>query len=196
MRRNSIRLRLLVFALAAVLIGLSVSGVGLVALFGRHVERRVGAELDSYLTQIAGNLRLDDADTLFVSRLPGDPRFSRILGGLYWQVKDEQTGALLRSRSLWDSALDLPADEPSPGQIHEHRADGPGGQHLLMHEQRVILEHNGVDRPVRIAAAVNMADVDALKAGFARDLVPGLGLLGIVMLAGLWFQVSAGLRPV
>ena len=44
MKVRSIRFRLLAFALAAVFLGLTVSGLGLVALFGRHVERRVGTE--------------------------------------------------------------------------------------------------------------------------------------------------------
>ncbi|MCB1550092.1 MAG: sensor histidine kinase, partial [Hyphomicrobiaceae bacterium] len=156
MKVRSIRFRLLAFALAAVLLGLTVSGLGLVALFGRHVERRVGTELDSYLTQLAGNLRIDADNALYIAREPGDPRFSRILGGLYWQVEDEAHGRLLRSRSLWDTALALPKDVPEPGNVHEHRFAGPGGQSLLVHEQRVILEHAGVDRPARLAAAIDM----------------------------------------
>ena len=65
-----------------------------------------------------------------VTRPPADPRFADPLSGLYWQVGDDR-GDLLRSRSLWDTTLALPVDEPAPGEVHRHEVHGPGGAACL-----------------------------------------------------------------
>lgn len=98
--RYSIRLRLLLFALAGIFVTLSLSGAGLVTLFGRHVERRIGQELDTFAAQLTGNLRIGADASLSLAREPEDARFASPLSGLYWQVRDEKTGRLLRSVSL------------------------------------------------------------------------------------------------
>ena len=43
---QSIRVRLLLFAAIGTIVAVAIASVGLVALFGRHVERRVEQELD------------------------------------------------------------------------------------------------------------------------------------------------------
>ena len=48
-----------------------------------------------------------------------------------------------------------------------------------------MLDTSSGERPVRISVAVNEAETEALKAGFGRDLLPGLALLaGLLLLAG------------
>ena len=49
---------------------------------------------------------------------------------------------------------------------------------------------------LRLSVAVDRRELDALEAGFARDLAPALALLGVVLLAGFAVQIGAGLRPV
>src|SRR5690606_12628119 len=49
--------------------------------------------------------------------------------------------------------------------------------------------------PIRISVAETQDDARRLQGEFARDLVPGLAILGLVLIAGAWIQVSAGLRP-
>ncbi len=195
MTLRSLRLRLFLFAFAGITATLIVAGIGLTSLFERHVERRIGQELDTHIAQLAGSLRLDKTGALGLARFPADPRFDKVYGGLYWQVTNETTGALLRSRSLWDSDLALPADQPPVGQVHIHSTAGPDGKPLIVHERRIILDAGSAEVPVRIAVAINHDVVDSLRASFARDLLPGLSLLGALLLAGLWVQVSAGLAP-
>lgn len=192
---QSIRLRLLLLALAGIAIALAVAAAGLTTLFGRHVERRIGHELDAQIGQLAGNLRIAPDGTMSIAREPGDPRFTRPMSGLYWQVLDEADGALRRSRSLWDSSLALPQDPLRAGAVHEHSVTGPDGETLILHEMRVVIAGPGGDRPVRISVAMNRSELDPLMSGFARDLLPGLAILGAVLLAGAWLQVGAGLRP-
>jgi hypothetical protein len=59
MIRRSLRLRLLLAATGAISLALAIAGAGLVVLFERHVERRVGAELDTYLSQITARVAFD-----------------------------------------------------------------------------------------------------------------------------------------
>lgn len=195
MTLRSLRLRLFLFAFAGITATLIVAGIGLTSLFERHVERRIGQELDTHIAQLAGSIRVDKSGALSLARFPADPRFEKVYGGLYWQIRNEKTGALLRSRSLWDTDLSLPTDRPPVGQVHIHTVSGPEGKPLIVHERRIILDAGASEVPVRIAVAINHNVVDTLRAGFARDLLPGLSLLGVLLLAGLWFQVSAGLAP-
>ena len=83
------------------------AGLGLVALFDRHVERRVNVELHTFVTQIAGAIDFQPDGQPALSRALADPRFERPYGGLYWQIEtDDHTK--VRSRSLWDFVLTLP----------------------------------------------------------------------------------------
>jgi hypothetical protein len=106
---RSLRLRLFAFAAIVVAAALLVTGFSLSALFSRHVERRVGQELDTHINQLIGGLRID-AQGLSLVREPVDPRFQAVFGGLYWQVNDITAKTVLRSRSLWDTYLEVPGD--------------------------------------------------------------------------------------
>lgn len=195
-RTRSIRLRLLAFAFIGTLVALGIAGAGLVALFDRHLERRLGQELDTHIAQIGGNLRITPEGALTIANEPADPRFNRVFSGLYWQVLDEERGTLLRSVSLWDSALDLLDDELPPGQTHIHDIAGPDRAELLLHETRFrIADDAGASRTVRVSVAISRAEAQDLTTGFARDILPALGLLGIALLVGAWIQVGAGLAP-
>ena len=125
---------------------------------------------------------------------PADPRFSEPLSGLYWQIADDR-GQTLRSRSLWDSSLLLPKDEPAAGEVHRHEAIGPANGRVLIAERRVRLDINGRETPVTVAVAIDAAHVAAATTAFATDLATALGLLGIVLAAATAIQVGLGLRP-
>ncbi len=193
MTRGSLRLRLLIAGAISVIAALALSGFALSYLFERHVERRVVAELAMQLDQIIAGLERRPDGRLVVARQPADPRFGLPLSGLYWQI---ETGAgLLRSRSLWDTELALPADTLAGGQVHDHRIPGPGQTTLLVVERRVQLPNRLGAEAVRAAVALDSADIVAARRAFARDLVPYLGLLAALLIAAGWAQVVVGLRP-
>jgi len=192
---HSIRIRLLLFSLIGTALAVAIAGVGLVALFGRHVERRIEQELDGYINTLVGNLRVGADGRLTLVKEPVETRFLRPLGGLYWQVLDESSGAVLRSVSLWDSQLALPDDVLPAGGTHTHRTKAPDQRDVILHERRVLLKGPSGQRAVRVSVAVDESDTEALKAGFGRDLVPGLALLGALLLLTGWLQVGAGLTP-
>jgi len=190
---GSIRFRLFLFALVGIGLALALAAYALTGLFGRYLDRRLVQELDSYIGQLAGNLRVDQpGDKLRLALEPADPRFQDLYSGLYWQVRDETRNMSLRSRSLWDAELSLAEGALSPGQTLTGNVEAPEGGTLKLRETRIILSG---DRPVRISVGINRAESQELVSGFAWDLTPGLGLLGLVLLVGAWIQSGIGLRP-
>ncbi len=193
MMAGSLRVRLALGGMAAVIVALAIAGVGLNLLFERHIRRGLVEDLDVYLRQLASGVNVADNDVLEVNRPPADPRFADPLSGLYWQAGDD-AGQLLRSRSLWDSVLPLPIDDPAPGTLHRHELQGPAGTKLLVVERRVQLTA-GKARHIRLAVAADMARVTAAQRAFAADLAFALTVLAAVLGAAAWVQISLGLRP-
>jgi signal transduction histidine kinase len=195
MHIHSLRFRLLLFSAVVLLTVLAVAGFGLIRLFHGHLERRAGQELDTHISQIVGGLRFAPDGELTLSRTPADPRFQRPFGGLYWQIVDETSGETLRSRSLWDSELSLPADRLQPGAIHEHVTEGPEKSELLVHERLVLIPFKSADHLLRVSVAVDQRELDELSASFGQETLVALAVLGMVLLAGFAFQIYEGLRP-
>lgn len=194
MRWRSLRLRLVASGVVAILIALSVAGGSLSLLFERHITRTIGDDLDVYLKQLIAVIDTDAQGKLVVNQLPADPRFADPLSGLYWQVSDD--GAqLLRSRSLWDTALALPQDEPSSGELHRHVISGPANARLLVSERLVLLTIDNRRVPVRVVVAADLSRVSVATSQFAMDLALALGLLGLVLVVATAVQVGLGLRP-
>ena len=192
---RSLRLRLLAMALLSIAGALVISGVGLVFLFQRHVEKRIDSELETDVRQIAGSIVFGPTGAFTLSRPLADPRFEQPLSGLYWQVADEASGQALRSRSLWDARLALPPDELNPSSVHRHLLPGPGHATLIVRERAVTFTTGGETRTLRIAVAIDSADVGAASRAFAGELAPSLALLGLALLFAAWLQVRVGLRP-
>jgi signal transduction histidine kinase len=191
----SIRRRLAGFAVIVVVGAMLLTGVGLTKLFQRHIERRVGQELDAHLEQIVGGLRFEQDGSVKLSRPLSDPRFGKVFGGLYYQVTSEAGAVILKSRSLWDMELDLPDDEMKPGEVHIHHRAGPNQSQLLLHEGRVVFTRDGGDQTLLVIVGIDKAEILALRAGFSNDLIPALGFLALVLLAGFALQISLGIRP-
>ncbi len=195
MRNRSLRLRLFAAAAISVAAALIVAGLGLVLLFERHVSRRVDAELETYLRQLAGNVSFAADGTVTLVRQPADPRFNTPLSGLYWEIRDETDRAILRSRSLWDQVLDLPADEIDARSIHRHVLPGPAGSTLVVRERQVNYTPDTRSRDLRIAVGVDDGEVVGATRAFAGELAISLALLGTVLLAAAWAQIHFGLKP-
>ncbi len=193
MRRGSLRLRLLLAGAISILAAVTLSAVGLTVLFKRHVERRVEAELVVYLDQIVAGLDRGVSGVPVMSRLPVDPRFMEPLSGLYWQVQLGET--TLRSRSLWDGRLALPADELADGAVHRHRIAGPNGAQLIAIERSVMLPERLGGGAIRAAVALDAADVAVATRAFAVDLLPYLILIAALLIAAGYAQIAIGLRP-
>ncbi len=195
MTRRSLRFRLLVAAVVSVTAALLIAGMSLVIMFEHHVERRIDSELETYLNQITASVEVTSNGRITFSQDLADPRFSQPLSGLYWQVQDEARPTLLRSRSLWDDAIELPKDELTLGIVHEHTLPGPAGQTLVVRERQLIFQPDSEERRVRIAVAVAKASLIEARNAFATDMLPYLSTMAAVLLVAAWIQVQIGLAP-
>lgn len=189
----SLRLRLALAGALAILFALGLAALGLAQLFGAHVERRAVAEMSVQLDQVIAGLERGPDGQLELARPPADPRFAVPYGGLYWQI--EEAGRLGRSRSLWDAALDLPADTLGDGAVHVHRLTGPEGSDLLVLERSVAMPARLGGGAVRAAVAMEASELLAARRAFMADLAPYLVLLALALSVAGWVQLSVGLRP-
>lgn len=192
-RSGSLRFRLLAASAVSIAAALTVAGFVFVRLFEAHSERRIVDELRVNLDQIVARIERDPEGRLILASPLADPRFGQFQSGLYWQVvAPDQT---LRSRSLWDQTIALPADPLTDGGIHQHRIAGPGVGELLVLERAIELPERLGGQTVRAAVAVDARDLAAATRAFARDLLPYLLFLGVLLTMAAAAQVFVGLRP-
>lgn len=190
----SLRARLLVSAALFLTAALLVAAFLLTLLFERHVTYWIDRQLESHLEQLITSIDRTPEGAIAVTGKPADSRFQTPQSGLYWQVVFDD-GTVQRSRSLWDFVLELPEDPGIDSQIHQHSAQGPGGQTLYLIQKTVELPQR-LGRPKgRFAVALDKAEVDAAVWRFAGALAPFLLLLGLLLVAASWLQVGLGLKP-
>ncbi|MDB5529474.1 MAG: sensor histidine kinase [Devosia sp.] len=177
--------------LAALWIGLALllAAIGIGYLFVRTVEQNVRMELSAGISRIAAVIDTDAA-TLALSQSPGDPRYDIPLSGYYWQIDPIQSGASLRSASLWDAVL---APRIGPGENQQFaRLAGPNGQTLSALTRQIDLP-GGVSYLVTVAADRGVIDQSIKQFGMA--LLVGLALLGASLMGAAYLQVRLGLAP-
>ena len=123
--------------------------------------------------------------------LPGAPQRALLADA----AEHRSRGAVLRSRSLWDATLHLPADPPADrggAPAHDPRSwrclaaggrapDRPAGEPRR--------------RDVRAAVALDRAEIHAAGRPSPPIWSPSLALLAAVLIAAAWVQVGVGLRP-
>lgn len=195
LRPGSLRLRLLLGAGAFIIVAVAAATLGLTLLFQRHVESWVDAELNADLSELIAGIDRGTDGNVGLAEPPGDTRFEQPLSGRYWQLAFEPGGPVLRSRSLWDYEIKLPAETGVDDTLHHHRVAGPGGQTLYLVERRVALPARLGSKTVLAAVAVDDKEVRAAVWRFASVLAPSLLLLGALLAAASLVQVAFGLRP-
>lgn len=188
----SLRLRLALIGGCAVVVAVGAAGFALSLLFGEHVERRAAAEMQVQLDQVIAGLARSP-DGLAINTPPADPRFSLPYGGFYWQI--DAGGRTLRSRSLWDEALDLPEGPAAGEDARLHELAGPAGADLLALERVVRLPAKLGGGKARAAIAMDRAELSAARDAFVIDLAPYLVALALALVAAQLAQVTYGLRP-
>jgi len=195
--RNSLRMRLLVGTLIWIAISILVAGWGLGQLFHQHVETQFDTELKNNLDQLTAQLILDEQNQAQVRLHPSDPRLNKPLSGLYWQIDriaaagEHPVKAVLRSRSLWDETLAVPADVPADGEIHQHRIEGPQGVALRVVERTVTIDTHSL----RLMVAANESLMTKPIAEFKGHLWMALVILGVGLSFAALMLVVVGLAP-
>jgi signal transduction histidine kinase len=187
---RSLRWRLLLAAAGAILLALALAWMFMTLLFERHLERRLEVEMTRDALGLVADLAFDAQGRLLLERQPSDARMDKPAGGYYWQVSSP--AGVLRSRSLWDSALPVPSQVPADGWRLQRR-DGPFAQPAMVLERTLLIDS---DRPaVVVQLAQDTAALSTARGEFGRELAVFLLVLWGVLTAAAWLQVSVGLRP-
>ncbi len=195
--RGSLRVRLLLGTLVWIAVSLLLAGWGLGKLFQHHVEAQFHAELQTHLDQLTAQLVLDGQGRLTLALPLSDPRLNKPFSGLYWQIDrlaakgDSSVPAVLRSRSLWDQTLNVPADALVTGEIHQHRIDGPHGKVSGVVERSVTVD----GQALRLIVAGDESLMIEPVARFKGQLWLSLGILGAGLAIAAQLQVLVGLAP-
>ena len=199
---RSLRWQLLVVTWAAVVLALLLAALLLAGLFRQHATAQFDQQLQLYLDELT--VRFDPAapNGPSVQGDLSDPRWRTPYSGLYWQIERIGPGpasasTLLRSRSLWDSALQPATPAPTDGALHRQTISGPADQTLLALERSVYLSP-AVGQPTevwRLLVASQSTALEHAVQGFARQMGLFLLILGLALLAVAWAQATLGLRP-
>ena len=220
-RPRSLRWRLLVATLVVQAVALLLSGAVLAELFREEAMRQFQATLAAQLDQLTARFEVDaqGRPQIDAARL-SDPRWSRPYSGLYWQIDAVGDRGLergvLRSRSLWDTALDpgkgrsgdratlaggnvlqAPGDAIADGALHVHAMAGPGGARLLAVERTVrpAAAASAGGGAWRLLVAADLGEADAATRRFGRVLAVSLLVLFVLLAAAAVAQVAVGLAP-
>lgn len=185
----SLTLRLVGAGLIWMLVLLSTGGIVLTTAFRESVLQEFGQRLDALLRGMIAVTDIGPDGNLVITRPLGDPRFEQIFSGWYWQVA-EPSGRLIRSRSLWDSALPVHDDGT---EMRRHEIVGPRGETLLVAERD--LHFPGMAGPVHILVASDRRELDERIRGFDFLLLSALGLFAVGMAIAIVLQVRYGLNP-
>lgn len=187
---RSLRWRLLLGAMVAILVALVVAWLLMTLLFERHLERRLEVEMTRDALALVADLSLRADGTPLLEGEPRDPRLRKPAGGYYWQVSAGPDA--LRSRSLWDAALPATVDAPSD-DWRLRRAEGPFDEPVAILERRLLLDPKRP--PVLVQLAQDTRALATARAEFARELAVFLAALWLVLSAAAWLQVALGLKP-
>jgi signal transduction histidine kinase len=190
---RSIRWRLMRVGALGLAGALALSGMGLAVLFERHVERVAVSDLQTRALALAAMVETRPDGSAFLRVASIDPLYNQPFSGSYWQIVlgNEQH----RSRSLWDYELPMDHAPPPPGPPQVLDLPGPRDRPLLAVEQSLTVGTGETPVPLRIIVAEARDELVTARRGFLGDLVPYLGLLGLLLLIASWVQVTIGLRP-
>lgn len=188
---QSLRLRLLLGAVMAIALVLLLVGLGLSRVFSSYASDRYRADLFAVMDQLAANIDLTGNEPT-IGTEPSDPRFELPGGGLYWQVVGE-AGLVIRSRSLWDVALDTKALKY--GLYGFREAVGPDGAIISVEQRRIEVETPEGLRPFTILAAFDRQVIDNAISDYHESLTIMLAMTAGVLFAAAFMQIGIGLAP-
>jgi len=192
--RGSLRLRLFGGTALWIALALGLTTLALDGLFKDQATRQFEQQLQSYLYQLVAALDVDAQGNPLMQTVGVDPRFNRPESGLCWQTNDQSGTVLLKSRSLWDTKLNVANDVLKSGEIHFHTLNGPASQILIVAEQNVLLE--GLQsKPFRVIVGSDTFALDRAVQAWQRSLWLFVGILFLSLLVAASAQVAFGLLP-
>lgn len=192
---GSLQRRLILAAAICVSLALAGAAVSIGFVLHRFVRGQLDGHLDARITALVSQLRIEPDGRLTV-RSHEAPPFNRRSSGWYWEVR--RGDAVIGSPSLDGRRLDLPEERRRP------RPDQPSGfipadimrrahEPLIL---RMLTVPGGPGEPPTVFTA--SAPEEALLGPVLealRTLCTCLGLIGVLLFAGVLLQVRLGLVP-
>lgn len=177
-----------------VLIWVVVSLVGaalvLQYLFTINVERRAREDMEAAITRLAASIVVEANPPTIAEPLP-DPRYSTPFGGRYWQIEVVDTGAIARSRSMWDQDIDVPAN--FEGVFHR---TGPDNRQLILLTRQLRVDSPSGSQAFRVTVGEDYDPINRATQAFVQDAGQLLALLGAAILVAAYLLLRLGLGPV
>lgn len=186
---KSLRLRFLFAAFLWVAIATVVAGFVISSLYRNHLTQQFHDELDIHLVELVRLTAIGDDGRPKLDRPLSDPRFQEDNSGFYWQVTREGYPTLT-SAALGDMRLD---GRFSTGRFEQAGwVQGPRGEVM---ECGMEVPATGGGPPMRFSIATERRVLEAVIAGFNRDLTLSLAVFAALMVIGATLQIQYGLRP-
>ena len=192
MNNGSLRLRLLTGAGFFIALGVLATWYGLQQIFSGYVAAQYEREMSTAIDTLAAGIEFEN-DTAVLGRMPTDPRYDLPAGGRYWEVIP-QGSEPLRSRSLWDTAIDPETLAVSAYESFSS-AVGPDGDKMFVLARPLTFELADGQRLVQFMAGFAAAEMETAIHGFGRELGIMLGLTAVMLMLVAILQVVVGLRP-
>jgi signal transduction histidine kinase len=139
----------------------------------RSTEAYVLSRLKHDGEALLGRLRQAPAGPLAPDFRDGMPIYDQPLSGHYFQILGD--GEAVRSRSLWDTDLDVPPI--APGEVLHWHGAGPAGQHLLTRAAGYRID----GQAITVAVAEDMTPLLSVLRGFER-LFAALAVGGLILM--------------
>jgi signal transduction histidine kinase len=184
----------------AITLALVLAGVWLSQIFYEHTLQQLQLTLTQQLDQLTARLELDATGQPQIDSAGlTDPRWQKPYSGLYWQLDRVPLSAkpqagVLRSRSLWDTRLQLNSDALAPGTVHQHQGLGPQQTPIMILERKVQLAE-WPQADWRLIVAAELTATSAAAQSFNSVLASALLVLFALLLLAAWAQVAVGLAP-
>lgn len=189
----SLRGRLLLGSVVAIIVATFLAGVGINAISGLAVRALALSEIDEELRVLLAAVDINASNQLFLDDTPTDPRFGIPNGGFYWQVGRNGT-VELRSQSLWEQNLPwLRARPRDAGRATDMK--GPNGSHLLAVERSISIPSATGDQIVDIVMALDNSELAPARWRFFYAMAPSLGVLSVALIGAVVVFLRYGLRP-
>ncbi len=189
----SLRGRLLLGSVVAIIVATFLAGVGINAISGLAVRALALSEIDEELRVLLAAVDINASNQLFLDDTPTDPRFGIPNGGFYWQVGRNGT-VELRSQSLWEQNLPwLRARPRDAGRATDMK--GPNGSHLLAVERSISIPSATGDQIVDIVMALDNSELAPARWRFFYAMAPSLGVLSVTLIGAVVVFLRYGLRP-
>ena len=138
MMLKSLRFRIAVTSILAILITLFIANRVITDLFTQYATKQFELNIKTQFNQLASLVSINPrSKQLQLTSPAGEPRWVTPLSGLYWQinVSDE---TVLRSRSLWDQTLAIRSPKNQSDQPLFYEITGVGQHPLLTYSKTVL----------------------------------------------------------